>query len=153
MGLSRKGESIAQSQPIGVSRIKKIWPQEEEFHAAGTNQSLPLGFVCSRGNLTLWISISKMGWPPLRAWVAVWQPISSPHQWALPLTPRAETSQVIGPEKCILFRLSAREISGGDPTAFGSGGETRLCYQQSSPLSTSALGFRTTWDREWETLT
>lgn len=71
MGLSRKGESIAQSQPIGVSRIKKIWPQEEEFHAAGTNQSLLLGFVCSRGNLTLWISISKMGWPPLRAWVAV----------------------------------------------------------------------------------
>ena len=63
MGLSRKGESIAQSQPIGVSRIKKIWPQEEEFHAAGTNQSLPLGFVCSRGCSSPSTGTSPSGFP------------------------------------------------------------------------------------------
>lgn len=49
MGLSRKGESIAQSQPIGVSRIKKIWPQEEEFQRLAQTRACPWALSAAEG--------------------------------------------------------------------------------------------------------
>lgn len=133
MGMWRREKSTAKSQPIDVSRIKRIWLiggwipscfQEQEWDFID-----PASVLCLQPelhkpiqgrNLTLWISISKTDWGSLLALVAVWQPMSYLRSMHSAIHYRSGDLLTYLPWEFYSFQMMCwGNLRGKKPTAFG----------------------------------